>query len=254
VQVSLTAPGKSEAIRDNAAAAQNVIQVLSTTGFAPAVDVIIQGNGRHEFGTIQSVTDKSATQFTVGAALAAGNTKITAPTQAIAALYSRGDRIIVVQGSKFETATVVSVDAANKFVFITTDSNINAPAVGLKNAFPNTAKVAVLSSITLTGNLTNPFAPGSVINTFGTVTLNAPMTLAHAKDTKITLTRTAAGNADWTARVFSVDTTVPANAAATLIVANGASGGGWNGKVPSAPHADSRSMTVIIARSRTSST
>ena len=83
-----------------------------------------------------------------------------------------------------------------------------------------------------------------MIRTLGTVTLNAAPTLAHARGQTIRLPLTTANNADWTARLFRVDTATPANT--TLIVASGASGGGWNGKTPSAPHGDSRSITFVL--------
>src|SRR6185436_17410190 len=100
-----------------------------------------------------------------------------------------------------EVATVTSVDVINKSIFVTT-GNINAPPVGLKKSYTVAAQIRVLSSMTLSSNLTHSYSTGSSISKLGTVELTGTLTLDHALDTKISVTRTAAGNSDYSARMF----------------------------------------------------
>jgi hypothetical protein len=189
---------------------------------------------------VQSLTDRSATNTNLTLASAVGGSTLQL---ASIANYARGDRIMLKEGNKVETASVTAVDATNSRIFITTGV-VGAPTVGLKNPYTVSASVRALSVITLAADLTKTFPLGSsTIAAFSTVTLAAPLTLTHARDNSIRLTRTDAGNVEWSARIFKVDSTNAANN--VLLVAKGATGGGWNSKVPSAPHADSRFITVL---------
>ena len=243
VQVSAVTAGESEQIRMSVAKGQTVVFVYSVSGFAATNSIIIEGGGKTSYGNVQSVKDNTATQTALTRAAAAGSTTLRVATTAT---FKVGDRILIFEGDNLESAIVRDIVASvgGLSVLVTTGANVLAPAEGLKHAYTTAAQVVLLSSITLTTEIDEAFASGAMIRTLGTVTLNAAPTLAHARGQTIRLPLTTANNADWTARLFRVDTATPANT--TLIVASGASGGGWNGKTPSAPHGDSRSITFVL--------
>ena len=214
-------------------AGQSLVYVSSTDAFTTGTQVVVEGSGKLSLATVQSVKDNRATELPLKVAVAVGGTTLRLDPSTS---FKSGDRIRIVEGAKSETATVreVLVGSTGITLFIT---------VGLKNAHTTNAKVVVLSTVTLTTELNESFVAGATIGTFGTVGLTAALTKAHTRGETIRLTQTAAGNTDWTGRLFRVDTTPPMFP--TLISASGASGGGWNGMTPSAPHGDSRSMTVV---------
>ncbi|HVJ24901.1 MAG TPA: hypothetical protein VM756_13295, partial [Burkholderiales bacterium] len=241
VLVASTTAGTEEAIRGGIAAGQPVVHVFDASGFAANDPVVIQGGNNLEIGAVQSTTNRANTATTPFEIFAAGRTTLKLNS---VANWVVGDRLIIFEGDNVETATVLEISAATKEVKITT-ADPAAPVKGLAAQYTTAASVRVLSTVTLAANLSNRYTAGT-ISTFATITLapGTPLSKTHVANSKIRINLTHAGNLDWTARIFKVDSTNAGNN--TLLVSAFASGGGWNGKSPSSPHGDSRTLSVLI--------
>jgi len=245
--VQITAVHKAvatEGIFSIASAGDNFVLVKDATKFILNANVYVKANDSISYFTVQGITDRSNTATKLTNAVAAGTQEFVLDS---VANFKIGDRIVVFDAFTTDVGTITDIKAGTRTIKIDTAGS-TATHTGLKFAYDKGANVRALSSVTLDRNLGRSIPIGSIVSTFASVDLTAGLKNDHARDTKILITRTTAGNSDFTARLFSVNTTT---GAATPIVGIGASAGGLNGLTPSAPHGDSRSMNFVVVGSST---
>ena len=112
VEVASVTAGASAIIRGGGAAGQNMVQVFTPAGFAQNNPVIVfEPSGNLAHGTVQAVADRTNTATTLAGDVAKGVTTITL---ASSTNYAIGDRLMIRQGSKVETATVKAVNSVTR--------------------------------------------------------------------------------------------------------------------------------------------
>ncbi|MHB8523690.1 MAG: hypothetical protein ACYDH9_23450, partial [Limisphaerales bacterium] len=214
------------------------LQVLNFGGNNFSANQKVSVGGK-EFGEILSVTPIPNT--TLSQAVAFGNNTIVL---ADVTNVSAGEGLAMSDGANLTFDVVVSVDVPTKTVTL---------QLGLDNAFATGQTVLLGSTIVLKANLPSKWKAGESFNVADSIpvtnlTGGGGVVRAHAAGGNISFTRSDSQNTNWTARLFQG--TVSQGAATYQQLTDlYASAGGNNGMTGTAPHADSRSLTIYTTGS-----